>query len=131
MIDLPSIRSTNLPLPQGLSPLDAWIAIKSVLRTKLGEDEYDMWIRHARLMRYAPPKLKYRAALLVMMPRKDRAIIGAMRHTNKIKKLGRKLKFEIAIGIQPSDDHAERWRKENGRDLTYLEPAPSELWGAA
>lgn len=124
MTDLPITRDhVDLLVPtEGLSPLDAWTAIKTVLRNKLGEQDWEMWIRHARLMRHSPRKLSWRAALLVSVPRKDRAIIGAMRNTREVKRLARKLNFEIALAIEPADPvQAAR--------LTYLEPAPSELWG--
>lgn len=118
-----------MTVPVVLPPLDAWIAIKTVLRNKLGEDAWSMWIMHCRLMRTTSPKRPYKTALLVSIPRNSAAISGAQRNTPKIRKLARKLNYDLSLCVQPIDSNGEKALKERGVHLTYLEPAPSDLWG--
>jgi len=116
------------PVASSLAPLVAWTAIKNQLRRELGEKEWEGWIRHARLMRHSEARGKYCAGLLVCMPRNGSVIFRGMRHQPKMNRLARKLELEISLCVQPNDGQVEQWRVEKDFQVTYLEPAPSELW---
>lgn len=112
-----------------IEPLYAWLTIRNVLRHELGEREWELWIRHARLTRYSQARGRYRASILICMPRNGRAIFGAQRWLKKMRTLAHKLRYELSVTVQPDEDQVGLARERFGIDWTYLEPAPSELWG--
>lgn len=111
------------------SPEAAWTAIRIRLHDLLEEREWEMWVRHTRLMRFSPPRGKYRGALLICMPRNGRAIFGAQRYLPKLRSLAHRLNLELSICVELDDWQVERAREKCPEfKVTYLEPAPSELW---
>jgi len=98
-----------LSSPAGIAPLDVWIAIKVVLRRELGEREWEMWIKHARLWcaQYEGEKDQ---TLAVLMPRNGRAITGANRYYKRVRQLGAKLMYGVLImpWINMEDFHLKR-----------------------
>lgn len=129
-----------------IPPLDAWIAIKIHLRRELGEKEWELWIRHARLMRVMGAA-NYRPHLMIALPRNGRCIFGAMRFQNRLRSEARKLRFglnlavafdeeerrlalELAATFDPEDKRRleleEKWGNES--NFSYIEGPCSELW---
>lgn len=107
---------------------ESWQAMKIHLRRALGEKEWDMWIRHARLTRFSEPRGRYRGAILISMPRNGRVIFGAQRHLPRLRKFAGKLNYELCLTVQPDDYQVELVKERYGREWTYLEAAPSEMW---
>lgn len=141
-----------------LPALDAWIAIKTVLLQQLGRREWDLWIRHARLMKASPASGRYAAGMLVAMPRNGKAIFGAMRfylggtserpRAGKLKAIAQRLGYDLCLCVAPDaevgklfheavaelddDDPRKRYFLDEAdraaQEERYLEDPPSELW---
>lgn len=123
---LPRERWCEVCKTNKFSPESAWQAIRTHLCDVLGEREWEMWIRHVRLMRMLSG-----TTMLCAMPRNGRAIFGAMRHRPLLRKLAAKLAFGLVMTVEPDDYQIEWWKERYKYDFHehgYMEPAPSELW---
>lgn len=140
-------KTPHCTSPQ-FSPLDAWQVIKIHLRDKLGEREWELWIRHARLMKASPPRYQWAAGMFITMPRKGRVIFGALRFYKALKTTAGRLGYDLLLGVaedleegrlfqeyvQTLEDEDPRKRNlldqvdRNAELNTYIEAPPSELW---
>lgn len=91
--DHPITLSSDV-LISSVSPLDVWIAIKTVLRRELGELEWEMWIQHARLWRVMGGD-----TLGVLVPRNGKAAYGSLRHMRRVRRLGARMGFGVMLTV--------------------------------
>jgi|SRR5947209_5556396 len=108
-------------------PLDAWKAIKATLRTQLGDREWEMWIRHARLWKVLSESTCDRC-LVIEMPRNGQAIFGANRHLGTMRRLASRMLFGLVVTVEMDEHQLHTYRDHYG-EPQFLEDRVSETKG--
>lgn len=78
--------------------LATWLEIKKTLRNRLGKQQWDLWIREARLLWLLGGEL-----LLIAVPRSGRKIYAAQGHLKTMRHLAADHDLALSLTVYPDD----------------------------
>ncbi|HKW76872.1 MAG TPA: hypothetical protein VJN64_15180, partial [Terriglobales bacterium] len=99
--------------------LAAWLEMKQVLRRRLGKQQWELWLKEARLLWFLGGRF-----MLIALPRSGRKIYAAQGHKRTLQRLAAKRDLSLSYTVYP-DEYDWMRLQERGADrerLKFLEP---------
>lgn len=94
-----------------------WLAIKETMRTKLSPEDWELWVRPARLIRVLAGGTRD-ACLVVVVPPNGRIKSAALRDREALRLVAGQLGYGVLLSTYPDEWEREEIKRRHGIDLT-------------